>query len=142
MSQESPQFDQLPEALVERLKASERAVGMLTPAQDREILEAAREQFAARPARPEIRRRWHIPAAAAAAVALVALFVARPFDQAGVEVTRLADDIDGSGQVDILDAFALARSRAADADSVSQGRIDELTDRIVSLSLAPTGSVL
>ena len=133
MSQQTEPLDQLPEALVERLRARDRAISVLTPAVDRAVAAAARAQFAPRRSRAAARRRWYYPAAAAAAAALVALILIRPFDQSAVEQRRLADDVDGSGQVDILDALALARARAADPDSVSQGRIDDLTDRIVSL---------
>lgn len=124
--------DQLPDAIVERLKARDRSVSMLTPAVDRTIRASAEAQFAARQARPAARR-WHVPAAAAAALALVALFFARPFEDSRVGVGSVADDIDGSGQVDILDAFALARSRQSGSANVSQDRIDALAARIVSL---------
>lgn len=134
MSHETESFDQLPDAIIERMRARDGAVAVLTPAVDRTVAERARAQFAPRRTRPAARR-WYVPtaAAAAAAVALVALFVARPFDEARVESFRVADDVDGSGQVDILDAFALARARRDDPDAVSQDRIDALADRIVSL---------
>ena len=135
MTQEQEQFDQLPAAIVARLQAQERSVAMLTPAVDREIRNAAHAQFASRQSRSAARR-WYAPAAAAAAVALIALFIARPFEEPAVEALRLADDIDGSGQVDILDAFALARL-ARDADDESgRGRIDALAERIVALDAA------
>lgn len=133
MTQETPEYDQLPDTLVERLKQRERMVGLLTPAADRAVLEAAREQFGAREASRAAHRRWQYPAAAAAAVALLALFIAQPFHHAAVEESRMADDVDGSGRVDVLDVFALARARADGADAVSQNRIDRLADRIVSL---------
>jgi hypothetical protein len=136
MSSDTEHFDQLPDAIVERLRARERSVAVLTPAVDRTVAEAARTRFAPRRRRPAAARRWQIPAAAAAAVALLALFIARPFDEAGIEILRLADDVDGSGQVDILDAYALARARRDDPAAVSQSRIDEITDRIVSLDLS------
>lgn len=140
MSTEPEQFDQLPEAIVERLRARDTRVSMLTPAADRAIREAARARFAPRRPATAPRRRWLYPAAAAAAVALVALMLSRPFEETQTVAPALADDVDGSGRVDILDAFALARARAADPGAVSQGRIDALTDRIVSLG--PTGVVL
>ena len=52
-------------------------------------------------------RRWALGGALAASL-LVGVFVARM--QTGVETAMLANDIDGSGAVDILDAFALART--------------------------------
>jgi len=140
MTPETEQFADLPEALIERLRARERSVSQLTPAVDRAVLEAAKEQFAPRHSRPAVVRRWYYPAAAAAAVALIALFVARPFDDERPDALRLADDVDGSGQVDILDAFALARARAADPADVNADRIDSLMRRIVSLG--PSEAVL
>lgn len=140
MTPENDNFDDLPEALIERLRASERDPSQLTPAVDRAVLAAAETQFAPRRRRTAAGRRWYYPAAAAAAVALVALFVARPFDNERPEAIRLADDVDGSGQVDILDAFALARAREADPGAVNQARIDELVRRIVTLG--PSEAVL
>ena len=134
MTRETEQFDQLPDALVERLAARDRAVSVLTPAVDRIVIDTAREQFAPRRARPRRVRRWHMATAAAAAVALIAVVVVRPIDEPAVDAGRLADDIDGSGQVDILDAFALAKRRQDDPDAVEESRIDELTNRIVSLT--------
>jgi hypothetical protein len=134
MAYETEQYDELPEALIRRLQERERAVATLTPAVDRAVLAAAREHFGASPAQAPQRRRWYYPAAAAAAAALVALLIARPFEHGEVEAMRMADDVDGSGRVDVLDVFALARARAQDAGAVSQSRIDELADRIVSLA--------
>ncbi|HMB72976.1 MAG TPA: hypothetical protein VKQ06_05355, partial [Gammaproteobacteria bacterium] len=131
MTQPEYNLDQLPDAIAERLKARDRSVSMLTPAVDRAILDAAEAQFARPRARPA--GRWYVPAAAAAAVALVALFFVRPFDDSPIGAGRLADDVDGSGQVDILDAFSLARSRQAGSANVNQDRIDDLAARIVSL---------
>lgn len=133
MNQENEQFDQLPDALVERLRRRERTVSILRPDIDRAVIDAARSQFAGRRAPYAQRRSWLIPsAAAAAAVVLVALFIVRPLPTP--EPNLLADDVDGSGRVDILDAFALARARTGDPAAVSQARLDELTSQIVSLT--------
>jgi hypothetical protein len=148
MSQDKQTFDQLPETIVARLRARDRAVSQLTPTTDRAVIEAARAQFAGRPStlapeRSRTLRSWRYPAAAAAAVALVALLIARPFDNTGVApqmAPQMANDVDGSGSVDVLDAFALARARAADANAASQARIDELMAEVVALS--PSGGVL
>jgi hypothetical protein len=71
-----------------------------------------------------------VPFAAAAAAILAAVLVLRPID-----APRSPDDVDGSGRVDILDAFALARLRAAQGDSAaSQERIDMLAERVVALA--------
>jgi len=136
MTQETEPFDQLPEAIVARLKARDRGLALLTPAVDRAVETAAREQFAPRRSRTAAARGWRYGAAAAAAVALIAVFIAQPFSPNDADRRRLADDIDDSGRVDVLDAFALARSRAGDPDAVSQSRIDALVASIVSLGPA------
>lgn len=76
-------------------------------------------------------RRWSTrwaAAAAAAAVAFTALLIVQPGSRLGYD----PDDVDRSGRVDILDAFALARQRA-DGASVSQAEIDAVAMRVVSL---------
>ena len=133
MPQETESFDQLPDAIVARLKARDRGLALLTPAVDRAVDTAAREQFAPRRSRTAATRGWRYTAAAAAAVALIAVFIAQPFAPSDALRPRLTDDVDGSGRVDVLDAFALARSRANDPGAVSQSRIDELVASIVSL---------
>lgn len=133
MTQETETFDRLPDEIVARLRARDRNLALLTPAIDRAVDQAAREQFAPRRSRTAAARGWRYTAAAAAAVALIAVFIVQPFAPGDADRRRLADDVDGSGRVDVLDAFALARSRAADPGAVSQSRIDELVARIVSL---------
>ena len=54
----------------------------------------------------------------------------------GVDPTLLADDIDGSGVVDIRDAFALARMAGEDRTPAAQERIDALAMRVVALHAA------
>ncbi|HLF12028.1 MAG TPA: hypothetical protein VJA26_12510 [Gammaproteobacteria bacterium] len=133
MDEQDRQFDQLPDEIVTRLRRSDRSQPIVDPRTDRAVLEQARAYFAARPERRSIagRRPWAVGLAAAAMI-VVALLVVRPIDQLGFFGGR--DDVDGSGRVDILDAFALARLRAADADSVSAARIDALAERVVALS--------
>ena len=133
MTQETEQFDQLPDAIVARLKARDRALALLTPAVDRAVETAARAQFAPRRSRTAAAQGWRYAAVAAAAVALIAVFIAQPFAPDEALRPRLADDVDGSGRVDVLDAFALARSREGDPGAVSQNRIDALLASIVSL---------
>src|SRR5262245_6303710 len=106
MQDEDPQFDRLPEELVARLKELDRSRPIVDPRTDRAILDRARATFAARPER-SMRgvRRWTVPAVAAAAIVLAVLLV-QPMRELG----RDANDVDGSGRVDVLDAFALARA--------------------------------
>jgi len=123
MPESDPQFENLPDALVARLKRADRSQPIVDPRTDHAIIADARRHFLAarrpRPRKPVIR--WALPLAAAAAL-LVAVLVLRPFG-----LQRSADDVDGSGRVDILDAFALARSQA------DQQKVDALAARIVSL---------
>jgi len=120
----------LPPALVERLRRLDRSQPIVDPRTDRAVLAQATEFFHARPRRAAVRMRWALPLGTAAALLLVAVLM-RPLllDAPG------ADDIDGSGRVDILDVLALARDRAArgDAAGISDARIEELAYRIVAL---------
>ena len=131
MDDRDQELETLPPALVSRLEASDRAQPILDPRTDRAVLDAARAYFAQRPATvARHRRRFAMPLGAAAAV-LVAVLVVRSF---GPEPTVLArDDVDGSGRVDILDAFALARAARDDAGGVAAARIEELAYRVVAL---------
>jgi hypothetical protein len=142
MNRPTDNFDQLPDSIVERLRARDRALAVLTPEADRAVRRAATDQFSQRRSRRRVRR-WYLPAtgvAAAAAVAVIAIVVTRPFEADRGSVAPapraqvVADDIDASGRVDILDAFALARAREADPDAATQARIDMLASRVVSLS--------
>jgi hypothetical protein len=123
MHDPEPQFEELPDALVAKLERADRSQAIVDPRTDRAVIDDARRYFvASRPRRarkPVIR--WALPLAAAAAL-LVAVLVLRPFG-----LQRSPDDVDGSGRVDILDAFALARSQA------DQESVDALAARIVSL---------
>src|SRR5690606_14013150 len=127
--------DRLPAAVRARLEAAERPDVRPDPDVDAAVLAAARAYFAGGSTRSRIRRelryrpaRWAAYAAAAAFV-LAALLVVRPVD---FFTTYDPDDIDRSGRVDILDAFALARMRAAGAP-ITETRIDEVAARIVAL---------
>ena len=127
MEEQNLEYDQLPSAITERLENADRAVVIASPATDRAVLNHAAEHFSARPRR----RNWAVPAAVAASV-ILALFVLRSTGVFGPNPVS-TDDIDGSGRVDILDVFALARM-SADASLDSQADIDSLAARIVSLS--------
>src|SRR5688572_19655507 len=131
MDPTTEQPETLPPAIANRLRRLDRAEPIFDPRTDRVVLEAARSYFAARPAAAPARRsRWAVPLGAAAAVLLAAVLV-RPL----VFRTPSADDVDGSGRVDMLDVLALARMRAAggDASGITDTRIEELAYRIVAL---------
>ena len=126
------QPETLPPSIASRLRALDRAQPIVDPRTDRAVLESARRYFQSRPVSTRPRRaRWSLPLGAAAAVLLAAV-VMRPFVLNGPPA---ADDVDGSGRVDVLDVLALARMRAAagDASGVTDARIDELAYRIVML---------
>lgn len=124
---------ELPNELVEGLKRLDASIPLLTPAVDRSVAEAAAAHFEARPvgATPRPRqRRWAISGALAASL-MAGLFLVRM--QNDVEQSLLANDFDGSGVIDILDAFALARTNGRAGDA-TQDEIDALVMRIVSLN--------
>ena len=127
------EFIELPDDVVEGLKRLDKSVAVLTPAVDRRVTDAAAAHFAERPDRRRpARRRWAVAGTLAASLA-VGVFLVRM--QTGMEPAVLANDFDGSGAVDILDAFALARM---DEERVAQGRIDSLIADIVALNgIAP-----
>ena len=124
---------ELPNDVVEGLKRLDKSVAVLTPAVDRRVADAAAAHFAERPDRRRpARRRWAVAGTLAASLA-VGVFLVRM--QTGMEPAMLANDFDGSGAVDILDAFALARM---DEERVAQARIDALIADIVALNgIAP-----
>ena len=142
-----------PEGLIDGLRAAHEGAPRVPARMDRAILSAARERLS-----PKRRRvlvlKWAVPLAAAAAV-LVAVGVVLPdgdkpalepaWSVAKVQVPRAREDVDGSGQVDILDAFMLARRIEADdapADTwdmdgdgaVGQGDVDLIAMAAVRLN--------
>ena len=128
MSTETESIE-LPNEVVEGLRRLDKSVAVLTPAVDRRMAEAAAVHFKDRRARSYSKRtRWAVAGTLAASLA-VGVFLVRM--QTGMESAMLAGDIDGSGLVDILDAFALARMNDAAA---SQAQIDELIMDIVSVN--------
>ena len=131
MNPDTEQLETLPPAIASRLRALDRAQPIADPRTDGAVLEAASTYFAARPTTARARRpRWTLPLGAAAAVLLAAVLM-RPL----VFDAPSADDVDGSGSVDVLDVLALARMRAAggDASGITDARIEDLAYRIVSL---------
>ena len=124
------EITELPQELVEDLKRIDTSIAVLTPAVDRRVHEAAAAHFAERPqrvARPS--RRWAVTGTLAASL-MVGLLLVRM--QGDVEQSLLANDFDGSGAVDILDAFALARMNSDLGDS-TQNEIDALIMQVVML---------
>ena len=130
MDDRDQELEILPPEIVSRLRGKDRAQPIVDPRTDRAVLDAARAYFKQRPAAAS-RRRLSVPLGAAAA-ALLAVLVVYSFNP-GPAV--LADDVDGSGRVDILDAFALARAARADAGGIAAVRIDELAYRVVALDV-------
>ncbi len=123
MNEQNQQLEELPRDLIQALR-NEESVSILVPkAVDEAILRSAADQFGQRPKQP---RSWRVPAAIAATltVGLVAVQLIRSPDLEG--------DIDGSGQVDVLDVFALARMKQNDSQIVIKD-IESLMTRIVSL---------
>ena len=163
MTNEHDTDSTLPAAIVERMKAQDRTLTMLTPQIDRAMEQHAQGQFGADPTRhlPRTRRRaaslWGVGAAAAAAVAFVVIVVREPLPLAGNEPTAsipallvpgeaaselaapaalrraVAGDYDGSGSVDVLDALRLSRDLAANPRFAANDTVESLMQRIVSL---------
>ncbi len=124
-----PESIELPRDIVERLERLDKSVAVLTPAVDRRVSDAAAAHFAQRPDRVQpTSRRWAVVGTLAASL-VAAAFLVRI--QPGMEATMLANDVDGSGVVDILDAFALARMDEAPG---AQAEIDALIGEIVALN--------
>ncbi len=124
-----PESIELPRDVVERLGRLDKSVAVLTPTVDRHVSDAAAAHFAQRPERAQpTSRRWAVVGTLAASL-VAAAFLVRI--QPGMEANMLANDIDGSGVVDILDAFALARMDEAPG---AQTEIDALIGEIVALN--------
>ena len=127
-------FD-LPDELIQGLAGLDKAVAVISPDTDRRLAEAARAHFGERRprrARPAARR-WAMAGSLAASL-LVGVLFWRTYTP--VEPTRLAgvaDDIDGSGVVNILDAFALARMERGGRGPAVQAKIDALAMSVVAL---------
>jgi len=127
----------LPEDLIQGLARLDRTVAVMSPEADRHIAEAAKDHFADRPRRARPAGfRWAMAGSLAASL-LVGVLFWRTYTP--VETTRLArvasvaDDIDGSGTVDILDAFALARVERGGRGAGARAKIDALAMSIVAL---------
>jgi anti-sigma-K factor RskA len=129
MQQENEQFDELPQALIDELKAADQALPLITARVDREILQMAELQFAKRRSTAwRSRPAW----AAIAATVLIALTVVSTREPLVDNPTSVYADVDRSGRVDIADVLALAR--AAGSRQVTQAEIDAFAMQIVSLN--------
>ena len=128
----------LPDELIQGLARLDKAVAVMSPDADRRIAEAARAHFGERPRRARAAgRRWAMAGSLAASLLVGVLFWRAQAPVEDLRVASVANDIDGSGIVDILDAFALARMRAADRTPAAQAEIDALSMRIVALDGSP-----
>jgi hypothetical protein len=97
--------EQIPTAIAEQLRTlGSKTTLLVPPSVDEAVLSRAREHFAEVRRRPiRFSRAWWT--AAAACIALVAVAGLSLLERTRYEQA----DVDRSGQVDILDAFALAR---------------------------------
>ncbi len=128
----------LPDELIQGLARLDKAVAVMSPDADRRIAEAARVHFGERPRRARSAgRRWAMAGSLAASLLVGVLFWRAQTPVEDLRVASVANDIDGSGVVDILDAFALARMQAADRTPAAQAEIDALSMRIVALDGSP-----
>jgi len=135
MGPENEQFDDLPQSLIDELKSADQPVPMITARVDREISEMARVQFSGR-----LQPAWMTRSgwAAIAATVLVALFMAQTQLPPAHDQNAVYADIDQSGQIDIADVLALARTRKP--GEVTQAQLDAFAMKIVSLKPAGDSS--
>jgi hypothetical protein len=123
-----PHEIEAPPALAKDLAALDGPRVFVPPEVDAAIRDAAGRRLR--------RRRWLRPAGALAAAAAVALVVSvylpslnRARMQPGSPVAVVREDVDASGRVDILDAFALART--LETGAVADPRWDVNGDGLV-----------
>ena len=125
---------QLPDDMVQELKKLDKAVSVMSPDADRRVVEAAGAHFGERPRRVRTAgRRWAMAGSVAASLLVGVTFwrMQTPVENLPpapvariASVERTADDIDGSGAVDILDAFALARMVREGREPATQAMTD------------------
>jgi hypothetical protein len=128
MEPENEQFEDLPQSLIAELKATEQVVPLITARVDREVAGLAADHFASRR-----KRAWAHPAWAAIAATILVAILATQF--VGVDTAppeAVYADVDGSGQIDIADVLALARTR--NPEQITQAELDAFAMRVVSLS--------
>lgn len=105
MKQEKHESDDLPEALIARLKTADEPSPIITARVDREISNLAGKQFSSRPDKRRAAPVWF----AVAATMVLAVFLIQSFERTDTGTAELYSDVDGSGQIDIADVMALAR---------------------------------
>lgn len=120
----------LPDELIQDLKRIDKAVTLVSPGADRRVAEAARAHFARRPRRArKTGLRWAMAGSLAASLLVGVLFWRTQTPMEPIRVASVApvpNDIDGSGVVDILDAFALARRTREERASATRAKADSL----------------
>lgn len=127
---EDETFEDLPPDFVERLKAADRPLPVVTARVDRVLSEAARKRFAGRGRR---RPRWLGAAGIAAAASVLLAVLALQWPLPASKRDTLYADVDGSGRIDIADVLALAR----ESNGRSQEELDAFAYRIVSVEHRP-----
>jgi len=128
LTQENDTSEQLPNTLIDQLKSADQSDSLITSRVDRQILQLAETQFSSRQAVWQRRPVW----AAIAATVLIALFVVQLREPTIVEGHSIYADVDQSGQIDIADVLAVARTR--DRGEKTQAELDAFAMRIVSLA--------
>lgn len=121
---DSNDIEDLPAEFVSALKRRELPADMITRRVDRELQAMAAEQFATRKLAPR-RHNW----AAVVAVAVIGTILLISTRDPVLTKNDLYTDVDGSGQVDIADVFALARN----GRDLTQNDLDAFAASIVSL---------
>lgn len=131
MEQENQQLEDLPQSLIDELRALDKPATLITSRVDRELANLAENQFSVR-RRPSWTRgpAWGAIAATVLLAILIAQFSGTRLLQPGADDSTYAD-VDGSGRVDIADVLALARDK--ERDQITQAEIDAFAQRIVSL---------
>jgi hypothetical protein len=125
---EKEQFEDLPQSLIEEIKAADRRMPLITARVDRDISRRAQAHFSKhRQPAWKSRPAW----AAIAAMVLVAVLVTPFQDASPPDQSTVYADIDQSGRIDIADVLALARERQSGQGK--QAELDAFAMRIVSL---------
>ena len=127
MTRDEEQHDELPEGLIDALKAADKPMPIITARVDNTMGLEARRTFAAR--MPRFRRPVPTWSKVAAAV-LVGVFLVRVTTMDSPVPDSMYADHDGSGRVDIADVLHVART----SGSADPAELDAFALRVVSLS--------